>query len=335
MINATAILKNRRIFFLGVNTGFVQEGLPDKHFIDFYRERSSPKLYCAILGNIVIPGGFGTNCQTPTISGHPRWAEVAEAISSKGTMPGIQLATTWPSYVGQRRFVAREPSGAMEDARHLLSDMTRDAIDDVLNKFSEAGQTAVDHGYQHIQVHAAHGYLLSLLLDKDLNPFALYVQDKMAELSNFLRSQNVETSVRWSIRTGSAEFDQRGIEESVANVASLGFDYVDLSSGYYNIDKRLIYPSTDHVLAQRCSDSLIIANGFPAQRFIISGRISSLTSDLPNNVEVGLCRDLIANPRFLLDWTEGCRNRGKCHYHSRGSNRLTCPTWIENTKVEH
>ncbi len=281
------------------------------------------------------PGGFGTNGQTPTISGHPRWAEIAEAISSKGTFPGIQLATTWLSYLGQRKFVAREPSGAIEDARQLLSEMTRDAIDDVLNRFSEADQTAVDHGYRHIQIHAAHGYLLSLLLDKDLNPLALYVQDKMAELANFLRSQSVETSVRWSIRTGNSEFDQRGSEESVANVASLEFDYVDLSSGYYNIDKRLIYPSTDHFLAQRWRDSLLIANKFPTQRFIISGRISSLTSDLPSNVEVGLSRDLIANPRFLVNWTEGCRNRGKCHYHSRGTNRLTCPTWNENTKVEH
>ncbi|MFY2822981.1 hypothetical protein ACOQFT_03510 [Ruegeria sp. MALMAid1280] len=333
-MNATAILKNKRVFFLGVNTGFVQDGLPDNQFIDFYRERSSAHLYCAILGNIVIPGGFGTNNQTPTLSTHSRWAAIAEAISSEGTAPGIQLATTWPSYIGQRKFVVREPSETIKAARQLLSMMTRDDIDSVMDGFRAAAQMAVTHGYQHIQIHAAHGYLPCLLLDKDLNPLAPYVKDEMAELASFLRSQKVETSVRWSIRTGDSEFDQRGIEESVSNVSSLQFDFVDLSSGHYNIDKRLIYPSTDYFLSQRHHDSLEIANKFPEQRFILSGRVSAFLGDLPNNVEVGLCRDLIANPRFLTELTDGCRNRGKCHYHSRGLDRLSCPTWSESSRRE-
>lgn len=334
MMNATVTLKNKRVFFLGVNTGFVHEGLPDQQFIQFYRQRSSAKLHCAILGNIVIPGGFGTNAQTPTLSDHSRWADIAKAISSEGTLPGIQLATTWPNYLGQRKFLAKEPGQVIEAARHLLSDITRDEIDDVLDGFRAAAQTAVEHGYQHIQIHAAHGYLPSLLLDRGLNPLAEYVQGKMAELTSFLKSQKVETSLRWSMRTGDPEFDRRGIEKGVADVASLHFDFIDLSSGYYNIDKRLIYPSTDHFLSQRYKDSLRVAHRFPEQFFILSGRISAISADLPDNVEIGLCRDLIANPKFLVDWTEGCRNRGKCHYHSRGSDRLTCPTWHENSKVE-
>lgn len=331
-MNATAILKNRRVFFLGVNTGFVQDELPDNQFIDFYRERSSPDLYCAILGNIVIPQGFGTNGQTPMLSNHARWAEIAKSISSEGTKPGIQLATTWPSYFGQRAFVAREPSEAIKAARALLSKMSRDDIKSVMDGFIEAAQIAISHGYQHVQIHAAHGYLPSLLLDNDLNPHAPFVQNGMAELANLLRSQKIETSVRWSIRSGDPGFDQRGVEESVNNVASLQFDFVDLSSGYYNIDKRLIYPSTDQFLSQRYRDSIEIANKFPEQRFIFSGRLLSFLADLPRNVEIGLCRDLIANPRFLTELTEGCRNRGKCHYHSRGLDRLTCPTWIENSR---
>ena len=330
-MNATAILKNRRVFFLGVNTGFVQEGLPDNQFIDFYRERSSTDLYCAILGNVVIPQGFGTNDQTPVLSTHSRWTEIARSISSQGTKPGIQLSTTWPNYFGQRSFIARDPSETIKSARELLSKTSRYDIQNIMDSFNLAAQIAISHGYQHIQIHAAHGYLPSLLLDKDLNPLATFVQNEMAELADFLRSQKVETSVRWSIRTGSSELDERGVEESVRNVVALPFDFVDLSSGHYNIDKRLIYPSTDRFVSQRHNDSLRIANSFPEQRFIVSGRISAVRTGFPTNVEIGLCRDLIANPKFLTELTNGCRNRGKCHYHSRGLDRLTCPTWIENS----
>ena len=333
-MHVTATLKNRRTFFLGVNTGFVRDGVPDTLFLDFYKERSSPDLHCAIIGNVVVPGGFGTNAHTPELSENSRWTDVAGAIARAGSIPGIQLATTWPDYLGQRRFVSGEPSQAIKAARKLLSNITRQDTTDILQKFKHAAQVAVDHGYGHIQVHAAHGYLPNLLLDRDLNSNFGYAQEGMAKLADSLHTQKIETSLRWSMRTGDRDFDRRGVLEGFADIAPLQFEFVDLSSGYYNIDKRLIYPSTDIFISQRHTDSLQVARTFPEQRFIISGKISTLSDDLPENIDLGVCRDLIANPKFLKDWTNGCRNRGKCHYYSRGSDRLTCPTWTENSAVE-
>lgn len=332
-MNATDTSKNKRTFFLGVNTGFVCDGVPDEQFLDFYRCRSSPDLYCAIIGNVVVPGGFGTNEQTPELSKNSRWAEVADAIARAGSVPGIQLATTWPDYHGQRTFVFGEPSRTIDTARKLLASMTPRDVANIIDKFKSAAQMAIDHGYGHIQIHAAHGYLPSLLLDRRLSSLSDYASEGMANLAAFLRSQKIETSLRWSMRTGDPEFDRRGFLEGAADIVALHFNFVDLSSGYYNIDKRLIYPSTKPFLFQRKEDSLEIATSFPAQQFIVSGKISNFLEDLPGNVDLGVCRDLIANPQFLKDWTNGCRNRGKCHYYSRGSDRLTCPTWTKNSAV--
>ncbi|MBY8976866.1 hypothetical protein KHP62_13680 [Rhodobacteraceae bacterium NNCM2] len=332
-MNVTATLKNRRTFFLGVNTGFICDGVPDDHFLEFYRSRSSPDLHCAIIGNVVVPGGFGTNAQTPELSESLRWTCVADAIARAGSIPGIQLATTWPKYFGQRGFVSSEPNQTIEAARKLIASMTRGDITDILSKFKLATQMAVDHGYGHIQIHAAHGYLPNLLLDRNLNSLFGYAQEGMAKLADSLHAQDIETSIRWSMRTGDPELDRRGVLKSSADIASLHFGFVDLSSGYYNIDKRLIYPSTGVFISQRHADSMQIARAFPEQRFIVSGRISDFLGDLPENADLGVCRDLIANPKFLKDWTNGCRNRGKCHYYSRGSDRLTCPTWKENVTV--
>lgn len=330
-MSVTTTLKNRRTFFLGVNTGFVCEGLPDEEFLEFYRIRSSPDLHCAIIGNVVVPGGFGTNAQTPELSGNSRWADVADAIARAGSLPGIQLATTWPDYLGQRRFVFSEPSRTIESARKLLAGMTTKDITYIINSFKNAAQLAVAHGYGHIQIHAAHGYLPNLLLDRDINVFFAHAQEEMAKLVEYLRERKIETSIRWSMRTGDPEFDERGVLRGVADIIPLRFEYVDLSSGYYNIDKRLIYPTTELFVSQRLEDSLRVAESFPDQQFIISGKISNSLSNLPKNVDLGICRDLIANPQFLKEWVNGCRNRGKCHYYSRGSNRLTCPTSTENS----
>lgn len=333
-MNVTTTLKNSRTFFLGVNTGFVREGVPDEQFLEFYRNRSSPDLHCAIIGNVVVPGGFGTNAQTPELSKSSRWTDVADAISGAGSVPGIQLATTWPNYFGQRRFVFGEPNQTIIAARKLVADMTQGDITETVNAFQGAAQMAVDHGYGHIQIHAAHGYLPNLLLDRGINSLAGHAQEEMAKLSECLRDQGIETSIRCSMRTGDPDFDERGILQGVADIVPLGFEFVDLSSGYYNIDKRLIYPTTEHFVSQRLQDSLHVAVAFPDQKFIISGKIPETLRDLPKNVDLGVCRDLIANPHFLKEWVNGCRNRGKCHYHSRGSGRLTCPTWTENAALE-
>jgi hypothetical protein len=59
--------------------------------------------------------------------------------------------------------------------------------------------------------------------------------------------------------------------------------------------------------------------------FILSGRaLLQVDHDLPPNLHIGLCRDLIANPDYLVDQSRGCMNSGKCHYFSRGTDHVTC-----------
>src|ERR1700733_5682886 len=103
MMIDTGLLKiNRRVFLVGLNTGYVSHGEPDQRYIDFYARRSSPALYCAIIGNVVIPRGQPSNSGTPTISRSEVWYRIARAILARGTVPGIQLSTTWEGFRGSR-----------------------------------------------------------------------------------------------------------------------------------------------------------------------------------------------------------------------------------------
>ena len=322
-------MKPRRLrFFVALNTGYVTDGKPDKRFVEFYRRRSSPRLYCAIVGNVVIPGGYGTNDSTPTISSAPEWKDVASAIAERGSLPGIQLTTTWKGYAGLRSFRSLTPHIAVEQSREVVRGLHQADIKSVLQGLDDASGLAVDAGFKHLQVHAAHGYLFNLLVDDRFNKHAFEVRELLAKWAAKYSAAGAETSIRASMRTGDQGLDANGAEHIYAMIASLRFDFVDLSSGFYNIDKRLIYPGRPDVLEDRRAESVALALRLPRQDLIMSGRaLLKSDEDLPTNLHIGLCRDLIANPDYLTDNSRGCENYGKCHYFSRGANHLICQQW--------
>lgn len=329
MTLATKNSNDKLVFFVGLNTGLVTDGEPDQRFIDFYRARSSPDLHCAIVGNVVVPGGHGSNSSTPYIGKGPVWARIADAIRSAGSLPGIQLATAWAGYHGARKFLSADGDQVIARARARANSLSPSELDRIMDAFATGATMAVEHGYGHVQVHAAHGYLLSILVDDRINPAADRVLAKLSEIANWLKSSGIECSIRISMKTGEPTFDAEGTAEFHEAVSALPFDFVDLSSGFYNIDKRLIYPSRPDFVEQRLLDSTEVALRHPERYFIISGRMLDRGDKLPPNAHLGVCRDLIANPRVLYEPSNGCRNHGKCHYYSRGERQVTCPRWTE------
>lgn len=329
-------LRNRLVFFVGVNTGYITEGLPDERFVEFYRRRASPSLYCAIIGNVVIPGGYGSNSSTPMLTQDKIWGKIAAEINGQGTLPGIQLATTWPNYCGMRSFVGADHQAVISASRDIAISVGRNGALEVVAAFSKGGDIAIDHGFRHLQVHGAHGYLLSLLIDKRINPHADEVLERLSEIVSDWIAKGVEVSLRVSLRTGAEDFDANGGDEFIDRVVSTPFNYIDLSSGFYNIDKRLIYPSRPDRLEARLIETSRIALRHQHKSFIYSGKATSnISRIMAHNLHIGICRDLIANPDFLDGWIEGggCKNRSKCHYFSRGLSSLTCALWDDQTDL--
>ena len=140
---------------------------------------------------------------------------------------------------------------------------------------STSAVIAWSHGFGHIQVHAAHGYLLSLLVDHRISPDADWALSRLSALAHRCRGEGIETSIRISLRTGDRNFDAAGREDFRAAIAMLAFDFVDVSSGFYNIDKQLIYPARPDMLTNRRTETVQLAEAFPRRRFILSGRAST------------------------------------------------------------
>lgn len=320
----------RKYFLVGLNTGFAVEKCPDQRCFDFYAARSGHGLHCAIVGNVTIPGGVGTNANTAEISDHPAWRLLADSIAAKGALAGIQLATVWRSYTGMKNFVSRASADEISRCRDKARSIAAGDIQRLFRAVQAGSDLAIKAGFAHIQLHAAHGYLLSLLIDSRISPQADTVLAAIASWAERCAACEVETSIRVSLRTGDPAFDANGRELFLDQIASLPVDYVDLSSGFYEIDKRLIYPSITSMVRQRREETVAVANRHKYRDFIFSGKSSSeLEAELPAKLHIGICRDLIANPDYLIEKENGCINAMKCHYYSRGEAHLTCGRWAE------
>lgn len=320
--------KNRKYFFLPVNTGYATNGLPDVRCLSFYAARSGHGLHCAIVGNVVIPDGLGSNEVCAEISEAVNWRRLAGCIEERGARPGIQLSSAWAHFRGIRSFLGRSQRDAIGDYIAAGKRLTlRDAQTSIAN-LNRGTELAMRAGFRHIQLHAAHGYLFSLLLDSAFCQHSSFAVDAVKRWAESIRSAGCESSIRFSMITGDASFDKLERGQFVSRVLGLPFGFFDVTAGFYNIDKRLIYPSTKELLESRRESTLELALEYPDKQIILSGKASEVNLEaLPPNVHIGICRDLIANPNFLRDRVMGCKNSMKCHYYSRGARDLTCGRW--------
>jgi NADPH2 dehydrogenase len=319
-------VERRKYFFLAVNTGLVIDALPDERCRTFYRERSGPEVYCAIVGNVVIPSGSPSNNVCSFISDSPTWKDLASAITEQGTIAGIQLSSTWEGYKGIRKFAST--AGGITGYVDAAQSISRKQIIQTLDGLERGTEHAVNAGYRHIQLHAAHGYLFNLLLDYRFSPMLDFVARHIERWASELHKIGVETSLRVSFGTGDKEYDLVDGGRALDSMVSYSVDYIDLSHGFYNVDKRLIYPSTPKILAERSKINLAVAKKYPDKNFILSGKSAlAWESVLPNNINIGICRDLIANPDFIKTRQNGCANCMTCHYFSLGRSDLNCGRW--------
>ena len=106
------------------------------------------------------------------------WAPIAAAIRARGALPGIQLAhagrkaSTWSPFSGHRGSVPTDAGGwttvapsdvAFEGFAEPIA-LNTAGIDRIVEAFGAAAVRAVAAGFDVLEVHAAHGYLLHQFL---------------------------------------------------------------------------------------------------------------------------------------------------------------------------
>ncbi len=204
--------------------------------------------------------------------------------------------------------------------------LTEPEIDALIQQFATTATISEKAGFSGVQIHAAHGYLISQFL----SPHHNRRQDKwggslenrmrfLVEIYHAIRAV-VQPDFLVGLKLNSADFQKGGFDETdslqvVQKMAELGIDFIEISGGNYENPEMLsVKDSTrkreafflDYAEKARaiCPVPLIITGGFRSESamnealqsghldFIGIARPFALLPDLPNQIKQGSYRTL-------------------------------------------
>ncbi|GAA1198271.1 NADH:flavin oxidoreductase/NADH oxidase family protein [Prauserella alba] len=244
--------------------------LPDEQLHTLYRRWSQGGAGLIITGNVMVhaealtgPAGVVLDASTP-LEPFRDWALAAKSGGSQVWMqlnhPGRQVMATMPG-------VAWGPSAIKVDigkqSKRLAEpvEMTPEQIEATVVRFAETARQAELAGFDGVEIHAAHGYLLSQflspLVNKRTDQWGGTLQNRARMLLDIVRAvrQNVAPSFAVAVKLNSADFQRGGFDASDAGAViemlrPLGVDLVELSGGSYESPAMSGRSADDRTLAR-------------------------------------------------------------------------------------
>ncbi|AUG81433.1 2,4-dienoyl-CoA reductase [Kitasatospora sp. MMS16-BH015] len=227
--------------------------LPDRQLIELYRRWAAGGAGLLITGNVMVhaealtgPAGVVLDEAAP-LAPFAAWAEAAKsgggAVWMQINHPGRQVASDMPGVVWG-------PSDlGVELGRHSgrfgrPTAMTPDQIAATVRRFAVTAARAEQAGFDGVEIHAAHGYLLSQFLSPLVNRRTDAWGGPLAHRAKLLldtvRAVRAAVSPAFTVavKLNSADFQRGGFEAEDARqviewLAPLGVDLVELSGGSY------------------------------------------------------------------------------------------------------
>ena len=304
--------------------------LPGSALYTLYRYWAHGNLGMIITGNVMVdrasmtgPGGVALEKETP-IEPFERWAKI---IKSNGALAVMQI-----NHPGRQVFKAMQgkaiaPSAiALNMGKHsklfaMPREMTCEDIHDVCKRFVETAKQAVKAGFDGVEIHAAHGYLLTQFL----SPLTNQRQDEWGgSIINRARLLiNIVSQIRAvcprsfivMVKLNSADFQQNGFSfndacEVVRRLEALGVDVVELSGGSYEapamqgltrdnttLAREAYFLEFAHALERKTNIPLMTTGGI--KRAAVAEKVIEQGCAL-----VGLASALATTPDLAMKWQQ-------------------------------
>lgn len=152
-------------------------GVPDEKVAAYYQRRAVADVGLIITEGVTVDYGSATNHpDIPTLLGKSAqfgWQKVVDAVHVAGGKIAPQLwhqgLARAPGTGPDPDAPSLSPSGIMADGKVVAEPMTRAQIDDVIDKFAVAAGQAKALGFDALEIHGAHGYLIDQFLWQGTN----------------------------------------------------------------------------------------------------------------------------------------------------------------------
>ncbi|MDT5346930.1 MAG: hypothetical protein QOH91_217 [Mycobacterium sp.] len=230
-----------------------REQLPDERLMSLYRRWGGGGAGLLITGNVMVhaealtgPAGVVLDDRAP-LEPFARWAAAGNAAGAAMWMqinhPGRQVQAQMPGVVWAPSALGMELGKHTKRFGRPVA-MTPEQIDATVQRFALAAVCAERAGFDGVEVHAAHGYLLSQFLsplaNRRTDQWGGSLQNRARMLLDVVRAirSQVSSSYAVAVKLNSADFQRGGFDaddarQVIAMLEVLGVDLVELSGGNY------------------------------------------------------------------------------------------------------
>eukprot|EP00123_Amoebidium_parasiticum_P020374 comp4870_c0_seq1/m.981 comp4870_c0_seq1/g.981 ORF comp4870_c0_seq1/g.981 comp4870_c0_seq1/m.981 type:complete len:447 (-) comp4870_c0_seq1:751-2091(-) len=301
---------------------------PDARLQTLYRAWSQGGAGLVITGNVQVDRRYQERPGNVCIDGLPdadslralsAWAEAAQ---QNGNHCWVQLSHAGRQSTAKVNYNSLGPSaipidmGAVSDSWGTPREITQDEIRDVIDRFVNAARVCKEAGFKGVQIHGAHGYLLSSFLNPLANQrtddYGGVLENRARLLVDVVRAVRVEVGPNYpvGVKLNSSDFQKGGftLEEATEVVKMLeneGVDLLEISGGNYEsaammngpdvrestrVREAYFFKQATDLRQHLTSMKLMVTGGFRS----VQGMNESLSSGIVD--VIGLGRPLISMP---------------------------------------
>ena len=149
------------------------DGSATRQSVEYYRTRAAGGAALVIV-EITFTDDTGSRAFHAQLGAHddrmiPELTDIAEAVRAEGAVAGLQLG-----HCGAQRVISEPPvvapsAIAWAPGKRVPVELTRGDIDHIVQDHAAASRRAVQAGFQLLELHAAHGYLVNTFLSPATN----------------------------------------------------------------------------------------------------------------------------------------------------------------------
>jgi 2,4-dienoyl-CoA reductase-like NADH-dependent reductase (Old Yellow Enzyme family) len=336
VLRSGQVLDNR-IAKAAMEEGMAGQGqLPDQRLIALYRRWGAGGAGLLITGNVMVhaealtgPGGIVLDADAP-LEPFTEWAQAGKSDGSAMWMqishPGRQMQANMPGVVwGPSDIGVNIGKHSKRFSRPVA--MTAEQIAATVERFATTAQRAEQAGFDGVEVHGAHGYLLSQFLSPLVNnrtdEWGGSLENRARMLLDVVRAIRVVVSPTFvvAVKLNSADFQRGGFDANdaqqvIAMLAPLGVDLVELSGGSYESPAMSGRPTDSRTEAREAyflELATELAKTSPLPLMLTGGisRRDTAEKVLANNVAViGMATAMTVTPDLPTRWRQDLEATG-------------------------
>ena len=256
---------------------------------------------------------------------------IPAVIHRHGGAVALQLAHAGRWAIGTGRDAPRGPSDWYGGPEKKATAMTQEEINETITAFGKAAARAVEAGFDAVEIHAAHSYLLSQFLSPRYNQRKDEYGGALENRSRFLLAVYDEIRARVGahfpvlVKINSEDFLDDGFSrEDMVQVCSTlearGIDAVELSGGTFDSGRR--NPSRVGVAKDEAREGYhregarLFKQSLQVPLILVGGNLSlSCAEKVVQSGEadyIALSRALICEPELIKRWAAGDRSKAAC-----------------------